>query len=88
MALGILLSHRVWHYMNRQYCTDIQTGHLNHERFVWSVRDGKGLTCLSQTVGDGEKLLTPLNSALKVLLGLHIFPRVPKKKLNFVDQCN
>jgi len=29
-----------------------------------------------------------LNSALKVLLGLDIFPRVPKKKLNFVDQCN
>jgi len=30
-------------------------------------------------VGDGEKLLTHLNSALKVLLGLDIFPRVPKK---------
>jgi len=30
-------------------------------------------------VGDGEKLLTRLNSALKVLLGLDIFPRVPKK---------
>jgi len=40
-------------------------------------------------VGDGETLLTHLNSALKVLLGLDIFPRVPKKKkLNFVDQCN
>jgi len=39
-------------------------------------------------VGDGEKLLTHLNSALKVLLGLDIFPHVPKKKLNFVDQCN
>ena len=39
-------------------------------------------------MGDGEKLLTHLNSALKVLLGLDIFPRVPKKKLNFVDQCN
>jgi len=38
-------------------------------------------------VGDGEKLLTHLNSALKVLLGLDIFPRVPKKKVNFVDQC-
>jgi len=38
-------------------------------------------------VGDGEKLLTHLNSALKVLLGSDIFPRVPKKKLNFVDQC-
>ena len=36
---------------------------------------------------DGEKLLTHLNSALKVLLGLDIFPRVPKKKLDFVDQC-
>ena len=46
------------------------------------------LTWLSQTMGDGEKLLTHLNSALKVLLGLDIFPRVPKKKLNFVDQCN
>ena len=31
-------------------------------------------------MGDGEKLLTHLNSALKVLLGLDIFPRVPKKK--------
>ena len=39
-------------------------------------------------MGDGEKLLTHLNSALKVLLGLDIFPRVPKKKSNFVDQCN
>ena len=38
-------------------------------------------------MGAGEKLLTHLNSALKVLLGLDIFPRVPKKKLNFVDQC-
>ena len=45
------------------------------------------LTWLSQTMGDGEKLLTHLNSALKVLLGLDIFHRVPKKKLNFVDQC-
>src|SRR5215510_4205120 len=41
-----------------------------------------------QTVGDGEKLLTHLNSALNVLLGLDIFPREPKKMLNFVDQCN
>ena len=39
-------------------------------------------------MGDGEKLLTHLNPALKVLLGLDIFPRVPKKKLNFFDQCN
>jgi hypothetical protein len=28
-----------------------------------------------------------LNSALKVILGTDIFPRVPKKKLNFVVQC-
>jgi hypothetical protein len=32
-------------------------------------------------VGGGEKLLTYLNLALKVLSGLD-------KKLNFVDQCN
>jgi hypothetical protein len=37
-------------------------------------------------VGDGEKLLTYLNSALKVLSGLDIFPRGTKKKLNFVEQ--
>jgi hypothetical protein len=38
------------------------------------------LTWLSQnTVGDGEKLLTYLNSALKVLLGTDIFSRVPEK---------
>jgi len=30
-------------------------------------------------VGGEEKLLTHLNSALKVLLGLDIFPCVPKK---------
>ena len=41
------------------------------------------LTWLSQTVGDGVKLLTRLISALKVLLGLDIFPRVPKKKGKF-----
>jgi hypothetical protein len=35
--------------------------------------------CHKQTVGDGEKLLTHLNSALNGLLGLDIFPRVPKK---------
>jgi len=34
-------------------------------------------------MGDGEKLLTYLNSALKVLLGLDIFPHVPKKKVKF-----
>jgi hypothetical protein len=46
------------------------------------------LTWLSQkkTVGDGEKLLTYLHSALKVLSGLDIFPRGTKKKLNFVFQ--
>jgi hypothetical protein len=38
------------------------------------------LTWLSQKkVGDGEKLLTYLNSALKVLSGLDIFPRGTKK---------
>jgi hypothetical protein len=46
------------------------------------------LTLLSQkNRGCGEKLLTYLNSALKVLSGLDIFPRGTKKKLNFVDQC-
>jgi hypothetical protein len=39
-------------------------------------------------MGDGEKLLTYLNSALKVLSGLDNFPRGTKTKLNFVDQCN
>jgi len=34
-------------------------------------------------MGDGEKLLTHLNSALKVLLELDIFHRVPKKKVKF-----
>jgi hypothetical protein len=46
------------------------------------------LAVTKKTVGDGEKLLTYLNSALKVLLGTDIFHCVPKKKLNFVDQCN
>jgi hypothetical protein len=42
------------------------------------------LTWLSQkTVGDGEKLLTYLNSALKVLLGTDILLRMPKKKVKF-----
>jgi hypothetical protein len=46
------------------------------------------LTWMSQKpVCDGEKLLTYLNSALKVLLGTDIFPRVPQN-LNFVVQCN
>jgi hypothetical protein len=34
-------------------------------------------------VGDGEKLLTYLNSALKVLLGTDIYLCVPKKKVKF-----
>jgi hypothetical protein len=61
MALGILLSRRVWRS---------STAHL---------------TWLSQkkTVGDGKKLLTYLNSALKVLSGLDIFPRGTKKKVKF-----
>jgi hypothetical protein len=40
-----------------------------------------------KTMGDGEKLLTYLNSVLKVLSGLDIFPRETKRKWNFVDQC-
>jgi hypothetical protein len=38
------------------------------------------LAVTKKTVGDGEKLLTYLNSALKVLSGLNIFPRGTKKK--------
>ena len=41
------------------------------------------LGCHKKTLGDGEKLLTYLNSALKALLGFDIFPRVPKKKVKF-----
>ena len=37
------------------------------------------LGCHKKTVGDGEKLLTYLNSALKALLGFDIFPRGTKK---------
>ena len=37
------------------------------------------LRCHKKTAGDGEKLLTYLNSALKALLGFDIFPRVRKK---------
>jgi hypothetical protein len=40
------------------------------------------LAVTKKTVGDGEKLLIFFNSALKVLLGLDISPRIPKK-LNF-----
>jgi len=42
-------------------------------------------------VGDGEKLLTYLNAALKALLGFDIFPRVPKKSEillpSVIDKC-
>jgi hypothetical protein len=42
------------------------------------------LAWLSQkSVGDEEKLLTYLNSALKVLSELDIFPRGTKKKVKF-----
>jgi hypothetical protein len=41
------------------------------------------LAVTKETVGDGEKLLTYLNSALKVLLETDIFFRVPKKKVKF-----
>jgi hypothetical protein len=34
-------------------------------------------------VGDGEKLLTYLNSALKAILGFDIFPKKKKKKVKF-----
>jgi hypothetical protein len=44
------------------------------------------LAVTKKTVGDGEKLLTYLDSVLKVLLGTDICLRVPKKKLNFVVQ--
>jgi hypothetical protein len=37
-----------------------------------------------KTVGDGEKLLTYLNSSLKVLSGLDFLPRGTKKKLNLI----
>jgi hypothetical protein len=37
------------------------------------------LAVTKKAVGDGKKLLTYLNSALIVLLGIDIFPRVPKK---------
>jgi len=41
------------------------------------------LAVTKKKLGDGEKLLTYLNSELKVLLGLDIFPRVPKKIVKF-----
>ena len=37
------------------------------------------LAVTKKTVGDGEILLTYLNSALKALLGFDIFPRRTKK---------
>jgi len=46
------------------------------------------LGCHKKNMGDLEKLLTYLNSALKVLLGLDIFPRVPKKKLNCCERIS
>jgi hypothetical protein len=58
MALGILLSRRVWRS---------STAHL-----TW-------LSQKKKTAGDGEKLLTYLKSALKVLLGTDIFPHGTKK---------
>ena len=45
-----------------------------------SYRASLHLAVTKETVADGEKLLTYLNSALKALLGFDIFPRVPKKK--------
>jgi hypothetical protein len=46
------------------------------------------LTWLSQkTVGDEDKLLIYLNSALKDLSGTYIFHHV-QKQLNFFAQCN
>jgi hypothetical protein len=52
-------------------------------RIVWRSSTAH-LTWLSQkTVGDGEKLLAYLNSALKVLLETDIFLRGTKKMLNF-----
>jgi hypothetical protein len=57
-------------------------------RTVWRSSTAHLTGCQKKTVGDGEKLLTYFNSALKVLSGLDNFPRGTKKKLNFVDQCN
>jgi hypothetical protein len=37
------------------------------------------LAVTKKTVGDGEKLITYLNSESNVLLGTYIFFRVPKK---------
>jgi hypothetical protein len=54
---------------------------LQYCTFNWAVTKKK-------TVCDGEKLLTYLNSALKLLSGLDFFFLLgQKKKLNFVDQC-
>jgi hypothetical protein len=50
-------------------------------KYVVNIHIFSHLTWLSQkTVGDEEKLLTYLNSALKVLSGFDIFSRGPKKK--------
>ena len=45
-----------------------------------SHRASLHLAVTKKKVGEGEKILTYLNSALKALLGFDIFPRVPKKK--------
>jgi hypothetical protein len=60
MALGILLSRRVWRLLNTPVLHIL-------------------LGCHNKNMGDGEKLLTYLNSALKVLLGTDIFPVSQKK---------
>ena len=56
-------------------------------KFCWQVKYVKihifftlHLAVTKKNVGDGEKLLTYLNSALKALLGFDIFPRGTKKK--------
>jgi hypothetical protein len=68
--------------------TSIHGARHSAESGVWRSSTAH-LTWLSpKTVGDGEKLLAYFNSVLNVLLGTGIFPRVPKKKLNFVVQRN
>jgi hypothetical protein len=53
-------------------------------KYVKNIHIFSHVTWLSQkTVGDGEKLITYLNSALKLLSGLDIFPRGTKKKVKF-----
>jgi hypothetical protein len=56
---------------------------LDRSRSTRTPPGRKVLTWLSQkkkkNMGDGEKLLTYLNSALKVLIGTDIFLHLPKK---------